>query len=250
MISAGPVGEAAAPHFVAHASQALDQANDRKDEATRRAPLALAPPGARRRRGGGVLYGKAPGPARASRNARPPRGRPPPGSAPLAKGEVAALRGRQAPRPAPALAFNGPDGKKLTLADFQGRAKAAQPVGDLVRALPRRDAGARPAAGGGRRQEFRSRRRQCRHRAARPAAGLSQRDRRRRASGATPIRAPTFEALRLAARRSDCRPACWSTPKAAKSASSPDRRNGIRRTRRRRSAPSKAARPAYFSTRW
>lgn len=41
--------------------------------------------------------------------------------APLAKGEVAAIEVRSAPQPAPELAFNGPDGKPLTLADFKGR---------------------------------------------------------------------------------------------------------------------------------
>ncbi|WP_089174037.1 TlpA disulfide reductase family protein [Bosea sp. AS-1] len=41
--------------------------------------------------------------------------------APLAKGEVAAIEVRSAPQPAPELAFTGPDGKPLTLADFKGR---------------------------------------------------------------------------------------------------------------------------------
>ena len=41
--------------------------------------------------------------------------------APLAKGEVAAIEVRSAPQPEPELAFTGPDGKPLTLADFKGR---------------------------------------------------------------------------------------------------------------------------------
>ncbi len=41
--------------------------------------------------------------------------------APLAKGEVAAVEIRSRPAPAPELAFAGPDGKPLTLADFRGR---------------------------------------------------------------------------------------------------------------------------------
>jgi thiol-disulfide isomerase/thioredoxin len=41
--------------------------------------------------------------------------------APLAKGEVAAVEVRARPAPAPELAFTGPDGKPLTLADFKGK---------------------------------------------------------------------------------------------------------------------------------
>ncbi|MGD0720934.1 MAG: TlpA disulfide reductase family protein [Roseiarcus sp.] len=41
--------------------------------------------------------------------------------APLAQGEVAALNVDKAPRPAVAIAFDGADGRKLTLADFKGR---------------------------------------------------------------------------------------------------------------------------------
>jgi thiol-disulfide isomerase/thioredoxin len=41
--------------------------------------------------------------------------------APLAKGEVAALAVDKRPSPATDVAFNAPDGKKLTLADFRGR---------------------------------------------------------------------------------------------------------------------------------
>lgn len=40
---------------------------------------------------------------------------------PLARGEVAAVQVAKAPKPVPALAFSGPDGKPMTLADFRGR---------------------------------------------------------------------------------------------------------------------------------
>ncbi|QRE76296.1 thiol:disulfide interchange protein TlpA [Methylobacterium aquaticum] len=41
--------------------------------------------------------------------------------APLARGEVAALQVASNPRPAPAIAFTGPDGQQRTLADLKGR---------------------------------------------------------------------------------------------------------------------------------
>jgi thiol-disulfide isomerase/thioredoxin len=41
--------------------------------------------------------------------------------APLAKGEIAALQVDAAPRPAPAVTFDGPDGKRRGLEDFKGR---------------------------------------------------------------------------------------------------------------------------------
>lgn len=40
---------------------------------------------------------------------------------PLARGEVAALDVQAVPRPAPALAFTGPDGQPTSLADLRGR---------------------------------------------------------------------------------------------------------------------------------
>lgn len=42
--------------------------------------------------------------------------------APFAKGEVAALAVSKSPRPAAEVAFDSPDGKRLTLEDFRGRA--------------------------------------------------------------------------------------------------------------------------------
>jgi thiol-disulfide isomerase/thioredoxin len=41
---------------------------------------------------------------------------------PLARGEVAAFQVAPRPEPAPALAFDAPDGSRRTLADFRGRA--------------------------------------------------------------------------------------------------------------------------------
>jgi thiol-disulfide isomerase/thioredoxin len=41
--------------------------------------------------------------------------------APLAKGEVAAMAIAKEPEPMPDLVFNGPDGKRMTLADFKGK---------------------------------------------------------------------------------------------------------------------------------
>jgi thiol-disulfide isomerase/thioredoxin len=42
--------------------------------------------------------------------------------APLAKGDMAALAVERAPKFAPMIGFDGPDGRKLTLADFHGEA--------------------------------------------------------------------------------------------------------------------------------
>src|SRR5579863_3653506 len=42
--------------------------------------------------------------------------------APLAQGEIAALAVERAPKFAPAIDFQGPDGRKLSLADFRGQA--------------------------------------------------------------------------------------------------------------------------------
>jgi thiol-disulfide isomerase/thioredoxin len=69
-----------------------------------------------------VLYGKAPAPGKteaicpASSALRAER------LAPLAHGDIAALVVDQNPRPAARIAFDGPDGAQLTLADFRGRA--------------------------------------------------------------------------------------------------------------------------------
>jgi thiol-disulfide isomerase/thioredoxin len=42
-------------------------------------------------------------------------------AAPLARGEVAAVAVAAAPKPVPALAFTGPEGRPMSLSDFRGR---------------------------------------------------------------------------------------------------------------------------------
>jgi thiol-disulfide isomerase/thioredoxin len=69
-----------------------------------------------------VLYEKAAGPGKAEAECSAASKERAARMTPLAKGEIAALAVATKPRPAIALAFNGPDGKKLTLADFRGRA--------------------------------------------------------------------------------------------------------------------------------
>jgi thiol-disulfide isomerase/thioredoxin len=69
--------------------------------------------------GAAVLYGKGPAgskDATACPTAKATAAR----LAPLAHGDVAALNVEKNPHPAVAISFNGPDGKKLTLADFKG----------------------------------------------------------------------------------------------------------------------------------
>jgi thiol-disulfide isomerase/thioredoxin len=67
-----------------------------------------------------VLYGKG-GPGKDEAAACPNAGAVAARLAPLAHGQVAALNVEKRPKPAIAVSFNGPDGKKLTLADFRGR---------------------------------------------------------------------------------------------------------------------------------
>jgi len=69
--------------------------------------------------GAAVLYGK--GPAGSKDAAACPTAKATAARlAPLAQGDVAALNVEKNPQPAVAVSFNGPDGKKLTLADFKG----------------------------------------------------------------------------------------------------------------------------------
>jgi thiol-disulfide isomerase/thioredoxin len=68
-----------------------------------------------------VLYGKAPPAGKVGGDCPASSAALAAKVAPLAKGEVAAFVAAKAPRPAASLAFNGPDGAKLTLADFRGR---------------------------------------------------------------------------------------------------------------------------------
>jgi thiol-disulfide isomerase/thioredoxin len=69
-----------------------------------------------------VLYGKAPAPGKtegdcpASSALRAQR------LAPLAHGDIAALAVDKTPKPAVLITFDGADGRKLSLADFRGRA--------------------------------------------------------------------------------------------------------------------------------
>ncbi len=70
--------------------------------------------------GAAVLYGKAPTrskDAAACAGAKATAAR----LVPLARGDVAALNVEKHPPPAVAVSFDGPDGKKLTLANFKGR---------------------------------------------------------------------------------------------------------------------------------
>jgi len=69
-----------------------------------------------------VLYGKATAPGKAEAECPPASKEIAARMAPLAKGEIAALSVALKPRPAIALTFNGPDGAKVSLADFRGRA--------------------------------------------------------------------------------------------------------------------------------
>jgi thiol-disulfide isomerase/thioredoxin len=68
-----------------------------------------------------VLYGKGPAGSKDTAAACPAAGAAAARLAPLAHGEVAALNIDRNPKPAVAISFEGPDGKKLTLADFKGR---------------------------------------------------------------------------------------------------------------------------------
>jgi len=80
------------------------------------APLALAAVAV------AVLYGKAAAPGKLEAECSAASQAVAAKMAPLAKGDIAALAVAPRPHPALALSFNGPDGKKATLADFKGRA--------------------------------------------------------------------------------------------------------------------------------
>src|SRR5271156_6773861 len=117
----GAGGEASAPHLVAHVSQALDYGMSVKKSMLRRTLPVLAPVllGAVV---WGVLYGKPSAPGKVEAECSAASKAVAAKLAPLAKGEIAALAVDAKPHPAIDLAFNAPDGKKLTLADFKGRA--------------------------------------------------------------------------------------------------------------------------------
>jgi thiol-disulfide isomerase/thioredoxin len=71
--------------------------------------------------GAAVLYGTGPGGSKDEAAACPAAKAVAARLAPLAQGEVAALNVEKNPQPAVDISFAGPDGKKLTLADFRGR---------------------------------------------------------------------------------------------------------------------------------
>ena len=141
----GAAGETPAPHGVAHLKRPLERWTR-----TRRGPVDggfWAAPGALAAVAAvAVLYGiGAPGgkaaaglcPAAAAARAA--------ALAPLAHGDIAALAvDTRAASSRPTIAFDGPGGAKLQPRRFPRQGAAAEPLGDLVRALPRRDAGARP----------------------------------------------------------------------------------------------------------
>jgi thiol-disulfide isomerase/thioredoxin len=69
-----------------------------------------------------LLYGKAPSPGKADADCPASSAQLGVRLASLARGGVAALAVDEKPRPAARIAFDGPHGAKLTLADFRGRA--------------------------------------------------------------------------------------------------------------------------------
>ena len=69
-----------------------------------------------------LLYGKAPGPGKADADCPASSAQLAARLTPLARGEIATLAVDKNPRPAARIAFDGPVGTKLTLADFRGRA--------------------------------------------------------------------------------------------------------------------------------
>jgi len=69
-----------------------------------------------------VLYGKAPSPGKAEADCPASSAQLSARLAPLARGEIAALAVEMNPRPEARITFDGPEGAKLTLADFRGRA--------------------------------------------------------------------------------------------------------------------------------
>ena len=70
----------------------------------------------------GVLYGKASPPGKAVADCPAASAVRSAQLAPLARGEIAALAVARSPKRATPVAFDGPDGRKLTLEDFRGRA--------------------------------------------------------------------------------------------------------------------------------
>src|SRR5579863_8907841 len=88
----------------------------------RRLPSAIAVAALAAVLGAAVLYGKAPGGSKDEAALCPGAKAAAARLAPLAHGDVAALNVSKSPKPAVDISFDNADGKKLTLADFKGRA--------------------------------------------------------------------------------------------------------------------------------
>ena len=152
--------------------------------------------------------------------------------APLARGEVAALRrGRAAAAAARSRLSRCRRGREAS-----GRLarphRAVQPVGHLVRALPQGDAGARRARRQARRARLRGGGGQYRHPRSRQAAQLAQGGRHRPARPTMPTRAPRcFRISRSPARAAGMPTTLLSIRPAARSAPWRARPNGRARTR-------------------
>ena len=110
------------------------------------------------------------------------------GTSPLSTGAMTTFVFKQPPAPLPDVAFVNAEGKPVEPQGLERQGRAAEPVGDLVRALPRGDAGARPPAGGARLRQVRgrgARRRQGRPRGREEVPATRP---RRRSSNCTPTR--------------------------------------------------------------
>ena len=93
-------------------------------------------------------------------------------------GQMAAFVPRKTPEPLPDITFQDASGKDVTLSSFKGKTVLLEPLGDLVRALPRGNAGPQPSAAGARQRQVRGRGAEPRPaRATRPRASFSTRSR-------------------------------------------------------------------------
>ena len=234
---AGTRGEPPAPHLVAHDPTARSPPDDRPTAQKRPAKRRLAVIAL----GGiaGVAVGLAAvygigamqrNPAGCGLPARPPSW--PSGSRRWRAAKSRRVEHRGRAEALPDLAFTRRRRQAAHARRLPRPHRAAEPVGHLVRAVPQGDAGARRAAGQARRRQFRGRGGQYRHAQSRQAEGLAEGGRRSSSSPISPIRAPRCSRIsRRSARRSACRPPCWSIARAASSARSPAPPNGRATTR-------------------
>ena len=88
----------------------------------RRLPMLIAAAALAVALGAAVLYGTGQGGSKDEATLCPAAKAVAARLAPLARGEIGALNVEKNPRPAVDISFAGADGKKLTLADFKGRA--------------------------------------------------------------------------------------------------------------------------------